>query len=133
MTKLALLGIVLVSLSVVLFAFVRAQSIYQESQLHMSRIARNANSRTLSLLYCFTNATDGKIELHIYNYGSSDLVRRLAVFGSDGTLLIGDAFTFPKKRMTVVRVNASGPSSQYYLILIWPDSGEIDVVECIGS
>lgn len=133
MTKLVLIGIVLVSLSVVLFAFVRAQSIYQESQLHMNQIARNANTRTLATLYCFTNPDSGKIELHIYNYGSQDLTRKLAIFYGD-SILRNDAFTFQSKRMTVIELDSPlNLPQQYELILIWPDSGEIDVAECVGS
>ena len=115
-------------------AFVKAQSLYQEAQFQVNRIVTNSNSRTLNVIYCYTNVSTGNAEIHIYNYGNDDYRGRLVIFYGNN-VMINETIAFPSKEVTpVVIPPPAGESypSEYEMILLWIDSGDVQVVKCIG-
>ncbi len=132
-SKVVLISVVLIALALVFVAFVRAQSQYQEAEIHENKIIANASRKTLALLYCFTNATSGNTMLHIYNYGSSNYTARLVVFHGNEILFNGSV-EFPAKKMKVISLSPpAGNPSEYKLVIVWLESGELEVVRCLGE
>ncbi len=132
-SKVVLISVVLVALALVFVAFIRAQSQYQEAEIHENGIIANASQKNLALLYCFTNATSNTTMLHIYNYGNENYTARLVIFYENETLF-NNTVEFPAKRMKVISVNPpAGNPSKYELLLVWLESGELEVAKCIGQ
>lgn len=131
-SKVAMISIVLVALAIVSITFMKAQSLYQEAEVHMNSIATNATRKTLTVVYCFTNATSNETLIHIYNYGESNYTGRLVIFYGNESVF-NSSVVFPAKEMRVINVGQlEGNPKEYELILIWLESGDIEVVECIG-
>ncbi len=131
-SKVAIISIVLVALAIVSITFMKAQSLYQEAEIHMSSIATNATRKTLAVVYCFTNATSNETSIHIYNYGESNYTGRLVIFYGNESVF-NSSVIFPAKEMRVINVGQlEGNPREYELILIWLESGDIEVVKCIG-
>lgn len=131
-SKVAMISIVLVALAIVSITFMKAQSLYQEAEIHMNSITANATRKTLTVVYCFTNATSNETLIHIYNYGESNYTGRLVVFYGNESVF-NSSIVFPAKEMSVIDVGQlEGNPREYELVLIWLESGDIEVVKCIG-
>ncbi len=131
-SKVAMISIVLVALAIVSITFMKAQSLYQEAEIHMNSITANATRKTLTVVYCFTNATSNETLIHIYNYGESNYTGRLVVFYGNESVF-NSSVVFPAKEMRVIDVGQlEGNPREYELVLIWLESGDIEVVRCIG-
>ncbi len=132
-SKVVLISVVLLALALVFVAFIKAQSQYQEAEVHENGIVANASRKTLALLYCFTNATSNTTMLHIYNYGDSNYTARLVIFYGNEKLF-NSSVEFPAKRVKIISINPpEGNPSNYELVLVWLESGEIEVAKCIGQ
>ncbi len=132
-SKVVLISVVLIALALVFVAFIEAQSQYQEAEVHDNEIIANASHKTLALLYCFTNATSNTTMLHIYNYGNANYTARLVIFYGNETFF-NSSVMFPMKKIKVISVRPpKGNPSEYKLILVWLESGELEVAKCIGQ
>lgn len=158
-SKLAMIGIVLVALGIVSVAFMRAYGQYTEAHSYMSKLSSKASSRTVEIVACYTNVTyrvkSGKLipdhsytAIHLYNYGDSEYSDRVTVYhsetGKNLTLYLngkkyalrnGTLIEFPSKSLLEVDVNLtdiglSYPTEDYYLVVMWLESGDVEVVRC---
>ncbi len=132
-SKVALISVVIFALALVFTTFTRAQSQYQEAEMHVNSIAANASQKTLTVLYCFTNTTSNETMIHIYNYGESNYTAKLVIFYGDN-VLFNNSVVFPSKEVRIISVNPpEGNPTEYELLLVWLESGDLEVVECTGS
>ncbi len=133
-SKVAIIGIVLVALALILNVFVRSQSLYQEAQFHMSQVVDASNRRTLSVVHCFTNLTTNNSNVHVYNYGEANYSTHVVIYYGDQVVFESD-LSFPPKNITVIEISPPEGNtfpSDYSFVIFWMDAGEVEVVRCVG-
>ncbi len=150
-SKIIMIGLVLLALSIVSIVFIGAYSQYSEVHLYMSRQAMKSSSKTVAVVACYTNRTSGHnyTAIHLYNYGEDEYDDNLTVFAYNGSHLPeyyegkvfrdvrGARVIIPAKELIEVDVNLTDVglnynSEDYSLVLYWLEAGDVEVVRCLS-
>ncbi len=136
MTKIILISLSLLTVALLFYAYTRTYHTYSSVHDLIERVNDNRLNRYLTTMYCFLNSTSGNVEVHIFNYGEADESHKIAIFfeKSDSSFVkvFDDYVNFPSATMSVVEFAPPETLSEFNIVIIWVDTGEIENVGCVG-